>query len=209
LHPRLYLRKTLTLPGETLTVEVTDPKIVTFANEVPGLQAVADGKIDAFLCSQPVGAGAIADGKPLRQLDKVALLHPEDRLRRPRPDARAGPVPRSGRRGDPRSPQPGKLKALSIQFFKTDYATRRPRSTSRRSTRRFRRARRGSPTGSWPPVSPPLAEKPAIAARRLLRAAFGVTILAVGGVVYVRATDDVTRGLYDRLDAVPRTRRTR
>ena len=29
-----------------------------------------------------------------------------------------------------------------------------------------------------------------------------VTILAVGGVVYVRATDDVTRGLYDRLDAV-------
>ena len=29
-----------------------------------------------------------------------------------------------------------------------------------------------------------------------------VTILAVGGVVYLRATDDVTRGLYDRLDAV-------
>ncbi|MEA2547746.1 MAG: hypothetical protein QOE42_344 [Chloroflexota bacterium] len=29
-----------------------------------------------------------------------------------------------------------------------------------------------------------------------------VTILVVGGVVYVRATDDVTRGIYDRLDAV-------
>ena len=118
-----YLRKTLTLPGETLTVEVTDPKIVTFANEVPGLQAVADGKIDAFLCSQPVGAGAIADGKPLRQLDKVAFF-----------TQKTGYVDR----GLTLAPGPfldrvdgvirdlhsqGKLKALSIQFFKTDYAT--------------------------------------------------------------------------------------
>ena len=119
----LYLRKTLSLPGETLTVEVTDPKIVTFANEVPGLQAVADGKIDAFLCSQPVGAGAIAKGKALRQLDEVAFF-----------TQKTGYVDR----GLTLAPGPfldrvdaairdlhtqGKLKALSIQFFKTDYAT--------------------------------------------------------------------------------------
>ena len=119
----LYLRKTLSLPGETLTVDVTDPKIVTFANEVPGLQAVADGKIDAFLCSQPVGAGAIAKGKALRQLDEVAFF-----------TQKTGYVDR----GLTLAPGPfldrvdaairdlhtqGKLKALSIQFFKTDYAT--------------------------------------------------------------------------------------
>ena len=119
----LYLRKTLSLPGTTLTVDVTDPKIVTFANEVPGLQAVADGKIDAFLCSQPVGVAAIADGKPLRQLDETAFF-----------TQKTGYVDR----GLTLAPGPfldridgavrdlhaqGKLKALSIDFFKTDYAT--------------------------------------------------------------------------------------
>jgi polar amino acid transport system substrate-binding protein len=119
----LYLRKTLSLPGTTLKVDVTDPKIVTFANEVPGLQAVADGKIDAFLCSQPVGAAAIADGKPLRQLDETAFF-----------TQKTGYVDR----GLTLAPGPfldrvnaavrdlhaqGKLKALSIEFFKTDYAT--------------------------------------------------------------------------------------
>jgi ABC-type amino acid transport substrate-binding protein len=119
----LYLRKTLSLPGTTLTVDVTDPKVVTFANEVPGLQAVADGKIDAFLCSQPVGAAAIADGKPLRQLDQTAFF-----------TQKTGYVDR----GLTLAPGPfldrvnaavrdlhsqGKLKALSIEFFKTDYAT--------------------------------------------------------------------------------------
>jgi hypothetical protein len=29
-----------------------------------------------------------------------------------------------------------------------------------------------------------------------------ITILVVGGVVYLRATDDLTHGIYDRLDAV-------
>ena len=119
----LYLRKTLSLPGETLTVDVTDPKIVTFANEVPGLQAVADGKIDAFLCSQPVGVAAVAGGKPLRKLDETAFF-----------TQKTGYVDR----GLTLAPGPfldrvnaavrdlhaqGKLKALSIQFFKTDYAT--------------------------------------------------------------------------------------
>jgi polar amino acid transport system substrate-binding protein len=119
----LYLRQTLTLPGVTLKVDVKDPKIVTFANEVPGLQAVVDGKIDAFLCSQPVGAAAIAEGKPLRQLDETAFF-----------TQKTGYVDR----GLTLAPGPfldringavrdlhaqGKLKALSIEYFKTDYAT--------------------------------------------------------------------------------------
>lgn len=119
----LYLRKTLSLPGVSLTLDVADPKIVTFANEVPGLQAVADGTIDAFLCSQPVGAGAIADGKPLRMLDKAAFQ-----------TQKTGYVDR----GLTLAPGPfldrvsavirdlhatGKLKALSVQYFKTDYTT--------------------------------------------------------------------------------------
>lgn len=119
----LYLRQTLSLPGETLKVDVTDPKIVTFANEIPGLEAVAAGTIDAFLCSQPVGAAAIADGKPLRQLDEVAFY-----------TQKTGYVDR----GLTLAPGPfldrinaairdlhaqGKLKALSMDWFKTDYAT--------------------------------------------------------------------------------------
>lgn len=119
----LYLRQTLTLPGVTLKVDVKDPKIVTFANEVPGLQAVVDGKIDAFLCSQPVGAAAIAEGKPLRQLDETAFF-----------TQKTGYVDR----GLTLAPGPfldringavrdlhaqGKLKALSVEYFKTDYAT--------------------------------------------------------------------------------------
>ena len=58
-----YLRGTLELPGKTLSPTVANPKIVTYAYKMPGLADVADGKIDAFLCSEPVGAGAIAGGR--------------------------------------------------------------------------------------------------------------------------------------------------
>jgi polar amino acid transport system substrate-binding protein len=119
----LYLRKTLVLPGETLEYPVVDPKVVTFANEVPGLEAVATGKIDAFLCSQPVGAAAIAKGAPLRMLDQT-IFNTE----------KTGYVDR----GLTLAPGPfldrintairdlhaqGKLKALSIKFFGIDYAS--------------------------------------------------------------------------------------
>ena len=39
----------------------------------PAWADVAAGKIDAFLCSQPVGAGAITDGADLRMLDTPAF----------------------------------------------------------------------------------------------------------------------------------------
>ena len=47
---------------------MSKPEIVTFDTEVPGLAATAKGKVDAFLCSEPVGAEAIAEGRALRML---------------------------------------------------------------------------------------------------------------------------------------------
>jgi polar amino acid transport system substrate-binding protein len=67
-----YLRGTLELPGPKLEQLVANPKIVTFDTEIPGLAATAKGKVDAFLCSEPVGAGAIANGAKLRKLAQPA-----------------------------------------------------------------------------------------------------------------------------------------
>lgn len=67
-----YLRGTLRLPGPQLEQLVDDPEIVTFDTEVPGLKATARGKVDAFLCSEPVGDEAIAEGTGLRKLDTPA-----------------------------------------------------------------------------------------------------------------------------------------
>jgi polar amino acid transport system substrate-binding protein len=119
----LYLRKTLSLPGETLDFPVIDPKIVTFASEVPGLDALAAGKIDAFLCSQPVGAAAIAKGAPLRMLDQTAFFTQKtgyvDRGLTLSPTAFLDKV--NGAIRDLETQ--GKLKDLSVKFFGTDYAT--------------------------------------------------------------------------------------
>ncbi|HET7831125.1 MAG TPA: transporter substrate-binding domain-containing protein [Candidatus Limnocylindrales bacterium] len=72
-HDR-YLRRQLELPGETIEWLVDDPKIETYNSEPPGLQDTADGKLDAFLASEPVGLGAIAKGVALRPLDKPAYF---------------------------------------------------------------------------------------------------------------------------------------
>ncbi len=119
----LYLRKTLSLPGVTLEYQVADPKIVTFANEVPGLDAVAAGKIDAFLCSQPVGAAAIAKGAPLRMLDQAAFYTQKtgyvDRGLALSPIAFLNRVDAAIRDLHAQ----GKLKDLSVKFFGIDYAS--------------------------------------------------------------------------------------
>ncbi len=69
----LYLRNELTVPGVEIVQKVKDPVIVTFEVEGPGLQAVVDGEIDAFLLSEGVGDAAIADGLPLRALEEPAF----------------------------------------------------------------------------------------------------------------------------------------
>jgi cystine transport system substrate-binding protein len=67
-----YLRGTLVLPGTQTTRAFDEPMVKTYENEIPGLQAVADGKIDGFLCSEPVGQGEIDKGLPLRMLPEPA-----------------------------------------------------------------------------------------------------------------------------------------
>jgi ABC-type amino acid transport substrate-binding protein len=67
-----YLKGTLVLPGVETKRAFDAPVISTFDNEVPGLQAVADGKIDGFLCSEPVGQDEINNGLALRMLPEPA-----------------------------------------------------------------------------------------------------------------------------------------
>lgn len=118
-----YLKGELEIPGVDVTPKVADPKVVTYQAEPPGLKELADGKIEAFLCAEPVGQQAIADGLGLRALDEAAFpifstgfvdrmsgLEIESFL-----DRINGIV--GGLHAD------GTLKALSIQYFGVDYAT--------------------------------------------------------------------------------------
>ena len=69
-----YLRQTLELPGPTIEFVVDDPEIVTFDTEPPGLAATAEGELDGFLCSEPVGVEEIAHGAQLRELATPAYV---------------------------------------------------------------------------------------------------------------------------------------
>jgi polar amino acid transport system substrate-binding protein len=70
----LYLKRTLTIPGVKVVFKVKSPKIAIFDVENPGLKAVADGKIDAFLCAAPEGDGAIHSGLNLRSIKEPAFF---------------------------------------------------------------------------------------------------------------------------------------
>jgi polar amino acid transport system substrate-binding protein len=119
-HDR-YLRRELELPGETLEWLVDDPVIETYNNEPPGLQDTADGELDAFLCSEPVGLGAIADGVALRPLATHAYFTHKtgyvDRSLGLAPEAFLGAI--DAAIDDLHAS--GKLTALSDQFFDHDY----------------------------------------------------------------------------------------
>jgi polar amino acid transport system substrate-binding protein len=118
-----YLRGTLVLPGETLKPLVTDPKIVTYNNEPPGLADVAAGKIDAFLCSEPVGQGAIKKGAALKELQTAAFFTQKtgyvDRSLSLAPGPFLDRINTTIRDLQAK----GTLKDLSVKFFGTDYAT--------------------------------------------------------------------------------------
>ena len=118
-----YLQGTLALPGESITPAVANPKLVTYASEIPGLADVVAGKIDAFLCSQPVGVGAINSGSPLRMLDQVAFYTYKtgyiDRGLTLSPTAFIDRINTAIRDLEAN----GKLKALSTKFFGQDFAT--------------------------------------------------------------------------------------
>jgi ABC-type amino acid transport substrate-binding protein len=119
----LYLRRTLDLPGTKLAFQVDHPQIVTFEAEPPGLAALADGKLDAFLCGEPVGDAEIAKGVALRKLapaayttEKTGYVDKGSSLKE-RAFVDAVDAAISKLHGA------GTLKQLSQQFFGLDYAT--------------------------------------------------------------------------------------
>jgi ABC-type amino acid transport substrate-binding protein len=119
-----YLRGTLELPGTPPEQLVDSPKIVTFDTEVPGLNATAKGKLEAFLCSEPVGEGAIADGAKLRKLATPAYYSNKTGYVDKESGLAVGPFVKrineivAARHAD------GTLARLSVQFFGKDYAAK-------------------------------------------------------------------------------------
>ena len=100
-------------------------KIAIFDVENPGLKAVAEGKLDAFLCAAPEGDGAIHNGLKLRALKEPAFfMYPTgfvDRYSAYDVKSFVAKVNSivQGLHAD------GSLKRLSIKdFFGVDYATK-------------------------------------------------------------------------------------
>jgi len=119
-----YLRGTLDLPGPKIVSVVKSPKIVTYDTEVPGLAATAAGKLDAFLCSEPVGSAAIKKGAALKLVaapayysNKTGYVDKASGLSAAAFVARVDEII-AGLHSD------GDLKALSIKFFGKDYSTK-------------------------------------------------------------------------------------
>lgn len=118
-----YLKGTLKIPGVDLVQKVKDPQLVGFETEGPGIDALDAGSIDAFLTAEPVGLQAIKDGKPLRLLDDAAFsMYP------------TGFVDKGSGLDDnafvakvddiiAKAHADGTLKAMSQQWFGTDYTT--------------------------------------------------------------------------------------
>ena len=119
-----YLKHELEIPGVTLEYDIKDPVVVAFETEGPGLQALADGKIDAFLAAAPVGQAQIDAGLALRALDKPAFtffpsgfVDKSSGLDVVAFTDRVNQIIRA-RQAD------GTLKALSEQFFGHDYVAK-------------------------------------------------------------------------------------
>lgn len=117
-----YLRGTLKLPGPKVEQLVEEPRIVTFDTEIPGLAATAKGKLAAFLCSEPVGVEAIAEGTALRMLATPAYYSYKTGYVDKKSGLDVGPfVARvseiiAARHAD------GTLGRLSVKYFGKDYA---------------------------------------------------------------------------------------
>ena len=94
----------------------------------------------------------------------------------------------------------GKLKALSQEFFDHDYATAAGAFDLECSPRRCRNAHHAERAPGRMPGSFRRSLRARLVASFL--AVLRVTVLVVGAIVYLRATDDLTASVYDRLDAV-------
>jgi polar amino acid transport system substrate-binding protein len=116
-----YLKGELEIPGSDVALDVERPEIVVFEVEGPGLDALADGRIDAFLTGDAVGRAAIDDGAALRPLETVSFT-----------EYLTGFVDRSSGLSSAEFVarvdeivqglhEDGTLRELSLEWFETDY----------------------------------------------------------------------------------------
>ena len=118
-----YLQGTLKIPGVDLVQKVKDPELAGYETEGPGIEALASGELDAFLTSEPVAKEAIAEGKPLRILDETAFsMYPSGFVDK---GSGLGVKAFVDRVNDimQAAHADGTMKALSEQWFETDYTT--------------------------------------------------------------------------------------
>ena len=106
---------------------------MTFNTEIPGLEATAAGKLDAFLCSEPVGLAAIAKGQKLKELETPAYFTNKTGYVDRDLTLAPGPFLAAVDKAIQDLHASGKLKELSMKFFDNDYASPAAASTSRRS----------------------------------------------------------------------------
>jgi polar amino acid transport system substrate-binding protein len=118
-----YLRGTLDLPGPEIDFVVENPEVVTFDTEPPGLAATADGKLDAFLCSEPVGVEEITHGADLRELATPAYVSYKTGYVDKTSGLDVAPFVERVNEIVSDLHASGELKQLSAKYFGKDYAT--------------------------------------------------------------------------------------
>jgi polar amino acid transport system substrate-binding protein len=118
-----YLKDTLVLPGVETKRAFDDPQVSTFDNEIPGLEAVAKGKIDGFLCSEPVGQGEIDKGLDLRMIEQPAYQSFKTGYVDRESGLSSAAFVAAVDKALAQLHRDGTLKGLSVKFFGKDYAT--------------------------------------------------------------------------------------
>ena len=118
-----YLKGTLQIPGIDLVQKVKTPQLVGYETEGPGIDALAAGKVDAFLTAETVGLEAIKEGKPLRLLDEAAFsMYPSGFVDKGSGLSETAFVNRVDQIIDAAHAD-GTLKAMSMKWFGADYTT--------------------------------------------------------------------------------------
>lgn len=119
----LYLRGQLVIPGVEIIPTVEDPKVAVYNQETEGLKAVAQGKIDAFLCGDNVGDEQIEAGLPLRKIDGIAFTYYPSGFVDKSSGLSATAFVAQVNEIIQAAHADGTLLALSEEFFGTDYAS--------------------------------------------------------------------------------------
>lgn len=121
-----YLDGTLEIPGETITVAVSDVAITGYDTDTSALQdlTLGDGlRLDAVLTALPTGQAFVASGNPIRQLGEPVFFE----YLAPAIDRNSTADPRSFLDAVTEHVQAmhadGALKALSEQYYGDDLAT--------------------------------------------------------------------------------------